>query len=790
VTVVTTEEPLPGSEFQWADGNQADIPTLIDWQGLSASERVEHSSDPNEHDNIFGGGSKELKPGDWTLTTEQDGANPKKDNVLDWYSAIDRPLGSDVFLYLAFTREGSEGTTFVTFELNQSKRIWKNGAGADIPCRKTGDVLISFEPHGTGAVVHAERWETKEADPTTDCAITGNLKSAPNLSPQPDQEANVQASFNGSTINNYLPGVYTATIPAGNFGEAAVNLSSVMSGLGEPCKVFASTWMHSRSSSSSETAELKDYVTPRPLTLSTCKASPDLSTVASGPPSRRAIGGHLASRQGAVASKRRRRRRLRAVGGIRDTAYLSGGASATGTITFKLFGPDDPTCKETPVFEDTSEGIGDGHYQSGEAAPATAGTYRWVVAYSGDRDNNPATTECGDEEETISFDPGREPSHPELSTTASVPGRIGRRHQRQAAGLPIYDAADLSGGSAPTGEITFLLYGPNDATCSSTPVFTTATEVRGNGTYNSERFVPTEAGTYRWVAAYSGDTDNRPVGSTACDDSAERSTVTAPADPQLTSSASEAVTIGGAVHDTAHLSGGSGPTGTITFRLYGPANDTCVGPPIFTSTVAVGGNDDYTSQSFVPTVPGGYRWIVSYSGDSRNHPAGPTACDDGAELGIVRPGGLTPAVPVLSSTASQPAGVGMPLYDVAHLSGATDPTGTITFELFGIATPSCVGPPVFTATAAVTGNGDYRSASFVAPQAGTYRWVETYSGDGVNAGGSTVCGESTETAFVAATPGANFNPGPNTGALATKAHREPKPVHRRRPPPPPPPVTG
>jgi hypothetical protein len=212
---------------------------------------------------------------------------------------------------------------------------------------------------------------------------------------------------------------------------------------------------------------------------------------------------------------------------------------------------------------------------------------------------------------------------------------------------------------------------------------------------------------------------------------------------------------------------------------------------VFTSTVAVAGNNDYTSQSFVPAAPGGYRWVESYSGDSHNHPAGPTACRDSTELAIVRPTNITPVAPAFSTRASQPAGVGMPIYDIAYLSGGIDPSGTITFALFGPAAPSCVGPPVFTATAAVTGNGEYRSASFIAPQPGTYHWVVTYTGDGTSFGaGPTACGESAETASVASTPGPNPNPGPNIAVLAAKTHHRAKPLHRRKPLPPPPPVTG
>jgi hypothetical protein len=35
----------------------------------------------------------------------------------------------------------------------------------------------------------------------------------------------------------------------------------------------------------------------------------------------------------------------------------------------------------------------------------------------------------------------------------------------------------------------------------------------------------------------------------------------------------------------------------------------------------------YNSKPFTPTQPGTYRWVVKYSGDANNHPAGPTPCD-------------------------------------------------------------------------------------------------------------------------------------------------------------------
>jgi hypothetical protein len=75
--------PLPGSWFQGADGNQNDALPAIDWQALQAAGRVHHSSDPNAQDTAFTGGTEEDKPGLWDLTTEAGGVNPGKANILD-----------------------------------------------------------------------------------------------------------------------------------------------------------------------------------------------------------------------------------------------------------------------------------------------------------------------------------------------------------------------------------------------------------------------------------------------------------------------------------------------------------------------------------------------------------------------------------------------------------------------------------------------------------------------------------------------------------------------------------
>ena len=104
-----------------------------------------------------------------------------------------------------------------------------------------------------------------------------------------------------------------------------------------------------------------------------------------------------------------------------------------------------------------------------------------------------------------------------ISTAATPPPSPG-------SGGPVTDTANLSSAASPTGTITFTLYGPGDATCTGTPVFTDTQPVTGSSA-SSAGFTPTQSGTYRWIAAYSGDANNQPV-SGSCNDTGESVTVT------------------------------------------------------------------------------------------------------------------------------------------------------------------------------------------------------------------------------------------------------------------------
>ena len=171
----TSTPPLPGSDFQGGDGNQDDAAPSIDWQALQAAGRVVHAPDDNAKDTAFVGGSKILKPGEWDMTIEPGGVNPGKVNILDAWGAVDQP-GAETFLYLGLHARGWVRTAAIAFELNRDGRLWDNGR-AKIPCRKTGDVVVTTLPHGNDIDIVLSQWRTVSADADTGCARTGTIEA-------------------------------------------------------------------------------------------------------------------------------------------------------------------------------------------------------------------------------------------------------------------------------------------------------------------------------------------------------------------------------------------------------------------------------------------------------------------------------------------------------------------------------------------------------------------------------------------------------------------------------------
>ena len=114
-------------------------------------------------------------------------------------------------------------------------------------------------------------------------------------------------------------------------------------------------------------------------------------------------------------------------GTISDSATLSGGGiggtAPTGTITFTLYAPSDPTCSSPAIFTSTAPVNGNGTYSSAAFTSSAIGTYHWIANYGGDLNNAPTANICNAANEfvvvTASPLPGSNPI-PTLSESAMV----------------------------------------------------------------------------------------------------------------------------------------------------------------------------------------------------------------------------------------------------------------------------------------------------------------------------------------------------------------------------------
>jgi SdrD B-like domain len=809
---------LPGSTFQGGDGDQYNptlaeetyctehlLPTSFDWQNEPG---VVNSPDAQAEDTIFSGGNKESAPESWVIETQAGGATPGKTNIISAWSKAD-PQPASTFLYMSFERAATTGDTYLTFELNQVKGLWENQKKATIPCRTTGDILISYNVGGGMKVsVTFYRWSTDTSqsvvippDPTPHaCAKTGHFEPAEGT---PVESPLSQGAMNSSEITNYLTDTANQPTPtkfaAGSFGEAALNLTGIFEAakLGS-CFAFGQMWMSSRSSEAID-SQLQDYLTPVPIQTDSCSISgrkfddangsgtdepgkPGLegwtiqlldptgtkvlqttttgpggsysfTTVAPGTYVIREVaqsgwtcdypgtgsecehtvtlnsenvnsagndfGNHPTTTvtteqsptSGVVGTK------------FGDRATVSGPATAptpTGNVEFTLYSDNHcGTAIAGPIVETLSGGVAV-MPEADEVTPA-AGRYWWVATYPGDSGNAAGKSGCADEPITVTK------AAPEVTTKQAPSSGI--------VGTTFKDHATVSGlfGSTPGGTVSWKLF--NSSTCEGTPVATDGpVTVTGNGEYTTPNGAsPTPAGTYYWVATYSGDANNKEA-SSGC--AAEPVTVEKATPGIVTTEEPASGVVGATFKDKATLSGlfGAHPGGSVSWKLYG--NSKCEGTPIATDgPVSVTANGGYTTPNGASPVPAGtYYWVATYSGDANNEEASSGCAAEPVEVEKASPGITTAQKP--SSGA-----VGSTFKDEAKLTGlfGTSVGGSISWKLY--ANSKCEGTPVATdGPVSATGDGSYTTPNGASPvPAGTYYWVSTYSGDANNAGATSGC---------------------------------------------------
>ncbi|MEO6058870.1 MAG: hypothetical protein ABIQ05_02695, partial [Candidatus Limnocylindria bacterium] len=271
---------LGTSSFNALDGNLTVEGSETDWctpapNLVPGFDSVSGSSDTS----FTSSGNKE----DTDVPTLGDGTIPNnKDDLLREYVASET-IGSDLYVYLAWVRADSTGTSTIDFEFNQSDVVSSNGK---TKLRTDGDLLVTFDfqanpGSGSGYQVDLQlrEWDsdiTDNPDPTSPVEdqgawvhpVTGVKGAAQDLDASGLAEGSVNffgTSKDPIAIPDCVMGDGTM-IDNGEFGEAVLNLSDI---LGGDCKAFGSIFTKSRSSNSFS-ADLKDRIDPIPVDLSTC----------------------------------------------------------------------------------------------------------------------------------------------------------------------------------------------------------------------------------------------------------------------------------------------------------------------------------------------------------------------------------------------------------------------------------------------------------------------------------------------------------------------------------------
>jgi hypothetical protein len=417
---------------------------------------------------------------------------------------------------------------------------------------------------------------------------------------------------------------------------------------------------------------------------------------------------------------------------VADTATFSGAYNPTGLVSFALYSNNTCTAA-TGVSGSGTISSGQASYSTAPSTwtPPVAGTYYWIASYAGDTNNNGFTTGCGDADEQIVISP----ASPTIATVASpTTGTIG-------VAMTVGDTATFSGYN-PTGSVSFSLY--SGINCSGTPVVTgSAAILDGVAIFSTgaSLWTPTEVGTYTWGVSYIGDGNNNPY--SACGGAYETVTI-GMADPTLPTTPSGGGLLGSVLNDSATVTGGYIPTGSITFNLYGPNNTTCAGSAIYTQTVGLSGTSAATSPGFHTVAVGTYEWTASYSGDTNNNPAY-SGC--GAEAVVIT---VPPTIPTITTALSESSGkVGDWVFDTATLYGVTaNAGGTVTYTVY--TNNTCTLGAQGAGTVTVTNHLVPNSNPVIFGTVGTWYWQAVYSGDGNNRGAASAC--TSETLVINATP--------------------------------------
>jgi hypothetical protein len=177
---------------------------------------------------------------------------------------------------------------------------------------------------------------------------------------------------------------------------------------------------------------------------------------------------------------------------VHDSATLTGATSnAGGTVTYTVYTND--TCTANPQDAGTVNVTSGSVPDSNAITFNSAGTFYWQAVYSGDANNNGATSACTSEKLVIAK------NNPSITTKLSESTGL--------VGDMVSDSATLMGATADAGgTVKYTVY--TDSACTQDPQDAGTKTVTNGSVPDSNAITFNTAGTFYWQAIYSGDANN------------------------------------------------------------------------------------------------------------------------------------------------------------------------------------------------------------------------------------------------------------------------------------------
>jgi hypothetical protein len=559
---------LTGSTFEGNDGNLIHTGSGTDWDNVAGLNKG-FDVQPGGSDNAFGQGTKE----DNAAVTVVDGSIPPNKNDLSrFYEASELVAANGhTYLYLAWERLVNIGNANLDFEINQATTARFTGAttGPVTINRTAGDLLVTYDFSGSGTpTLGINTWLT---------AVAGNTTSqcfAANALPCWGRHASLGSASEGAvnTVGVTDPiAPVQAQLGAGLFGEASIDLTAAQVFPPGTCRAFGSAFIKSRSSSSF-TAEIKDFIAPVPVQIANCGTITIHKVTENGDSTfNYATTGNIGT-AGFTLSNGGQKQYTDVQPGTSSVTENLTAAQTTAGWTFKSL-----TC---------------GTVSSGSSVVISAATVTITMGAGGNVD--------------CTYTNHIKVS-PTIATTLSA--------TTVTVGDSVQDSATLTGATSTAGgTVTYTVY--TDNTCTAGPRDAGTVNVTNGIVPDSTALAFNTAGDFYWQAVYSGDANNNGATSTCTSEHVV-----------ITKAKPGAATAQDLIpNDNFTLSGGFNPTGSITFNLYAPGDTTCLAP-VLTQTVPVTDNATYSTTNTVyhSTTVGTWRWASSYTGDVNNEGAS-SAC--------------------------------------------------------------------------------------------------------------------------------------------------------------------